>query len=323
MKVMKHFNINDMSIVKSFSFPDGEIRGDMFYIKHVSNNFTVIDCYLTDEAGANGRKDELIAEVKSESNGRTCRFISTHPDHDHIAGIEFLNDEWSILNFYAVENNHPKDESDDSLTTYQWLLRNKNYPISRGIKRKWLNDSSDERGSSGINFLWPDLKNEKFQAALAKVEEGKEINNICPIFTYSVTDGPVYMWMGDLETKMQKAFFDEYKDVVPHVDILFQPHHGRESGAVPTDLLEALSPKLIIIGNAPAKHIDYGDSQCTITQNTSGDIMFENDGRKIHVYTKNKIDNLPACLKKMTGRTNKYGKMFVVEWYYAGTLNLD
>lgn len=37
-----------MSIVKSYSFPDGEIRGDMYYIKHGTNNFTVIDCYLKD-----------------------------------------------------------------------------------------------------------------------------------------------------------------------------------------------------------------------------------------------------------------------------------
>ena len=28
-----------MSIVKSYSFPDGEIRGDMYYIKHGTNNF--------------------------------------------------------------------------------------------------------------------------------------------------------------------------------------------------------------------------------------------------------------------------------------------
>ena len=30
-----------MSIVKSFSFPCGELRGDTFYIQHNSNNFTV------------------------------------------------------------------------------------------------------------------------------------------------------------------------------------------------------------------------------------------------------------------------------------------
>ena len=35
-----------MSIVKSFSFPKGNVRGDIFYIKHNVSSFTVIDCYL-------------------------------------------------------------------------------------------------------------------------------------------------------------------------------------------------------------------------------------------------------------------------------------
>jgi hypothetical protein len=54
-----------MSIVKSYSFPDGDIRGDMFYIKHDSRNFTVIDCYLKDGDGNNARKDEIIKEITS------------------------------------------------------------------------------------------------------------------------------------------------------------------------------------------------------------------------------------------------------------------
>ena len=27
-----------MSVIKSYSFPDGEIRGDMFFIQHIENN---------------------------------------------------------------------------------------------------------------------------------------------------------------------------------------------------------------------------------------------------------------------------------------------
>lgn len=53
-----------MSIVKSYSFPDGEIRGDMYYIKHGTNNFTVIDCYLKDGNDKNARKEEIVAEIK-------------------------------------------------------------------------------------------------------------------------------------------------------------------------------------------------------------------------------------------------------------------
>lgn len=52
-----------MSIVKSFSFPCGELRGDTFYIQHNSNNFTVIDCYLKDGNDASCRKEEIINEI--------------------------------------------------------------------------------------------------------------------------------------------------------------------------------------------------------------------------------------------------------------------
>ena len=314
-----------MSIVKSYSFPDGDVRGDMFYIKHDSQNFTVIDCYLKDGNGHNARKNEIIKEIKAESVGRVCRFISTHPDNDHIAGIEHLDDSWRIINFYAVDNKRPTDDNDDSLTRYQWLLANKNFAIKRGIKRAWLNETNEENNGSGINFMWPDLENETFKQALKLVSEGEKINNICPIFTYSIKNGATYMWMGDLETEIQQAYYDAYNPHIPQVDILFQPHHGRKSGTVPTDLLEALNPKLIIIGNAPSEHIDYGNSRQTITQNTAGDIYFDNDVNEVHVYTKNKIDNRPTCLKRKMGKGNierfVSGHIFV-DWYYIGTLSV-
>ncbi len=319
-----------MSIVKSYSFPEGDIRGDMFYIKHGSNNFTVIDCYLKDNDGENARKTEIIDEINRESEGRICRFISTHPDNDHIAGIESLDDNWKILNFYAVENSHPSDINDSSLTRYQLLLANNNCAIKRGLTRKWLNDSDknspNDNGSSGIYFHWPDLENEKFKAALELVAKAKHVNNICPIFTYCIENGAKYMWMGDLETEMQQAYYDEYKSNIPHVDILFQPHHGRKSGAVPTKLLDALNPQLIIIGNAPSEHIDYGDSRQTITQNIAGDLYFVNESNEVHIYTKNMISNKPNCLKQKQGKgdlTKKVNGKIVVDWHYIGTLTAN
>lgn len=306
-----------MSIVKSFSFPDGDIRGDMFYIKHNSSNFTVIDCFLKGGNDKSCRKDELIKEVVRESGGgRIRRFISTHPDNDHILGIEELDKKWPIRNFYAVENNVPADRGDASLTKYIELKDNKNFPIKKGITRCWLNQKDDNNGGSGIRFLWPDVSNEKYQKALKAVEDGKgNKNDICCVMTYSVEKGARYMWMGDMETGMQQEFYDCCKKGIPCIDILFQPHHGRESGAVPPELLKALSPKLIIIGNAPTEHIDYGNPDRTITQNTAGDILFENEIGKVHVYTKNKVSNVPSCLKKFLGKQK-------LEWYYCGTLSV-
>ena len=48
-----------MSKVKSFSVSNG----DMFYINHNSDNFTTIDCCLTDDV-----KDDILDEIKDESS---------------------------------------------------------------------------------------------------------------------------------------------------------------------------------------------------------------------------------------------------------------
>lgn len=312
-----------MSIVKSFSFPSGETRGDTFYIQHGSNCFTVIDCYLKEGEDESCRKDEIINEIVNMSEGRICRFISTHPDDDHIRGIEALDDAWEIVNFYAVDNNIPKDDSNASLTKYIELKTEKNYAIKKGIRRQWLNEKDDQCGSSGLNFHWPIPTNEKFKKALEKVDKGESPNNICPVLTYSIQDGATYMWMGDLETDMQKEYYDTCKNNIPAVDILFQPHHGRKSGSVPPELMDKLNPKLIIIGNAPSEHIDYGDSRYTITQNTAGDIVFENDGDEVHIYTKKSVSNPPACLTKKASKRDLYGSSFQVpDWYYCGTLEV-
>lgn len=312
-----------MSIVKSFSFPCGELRGDTFYIQHNTDNFTVIDCYLKDGNDASCRKDEIISEIVEKSEGRICRFISTHPDNDHILGIEELDKKWTITNFYAVDNEIQNDKDDSSLAKYIELLKNKNCPIERGISRSWLNISKDGVGSSGINFLWPITSNEKFKKELSKVAKGESPNNICCILTYSIENGAKYMWMGDLETDMQQEFYDTCKSRIPKIDILFQPHHGRKSASVPAELLEALSPKLVVVGNSPSKYLDYGDSDNTITQNSSGDILFVNEGNYVHVYTQNEIDNKPKCLILKYGESNMKDNYGRVLFYYAGSLNVE
>ena len=53
-----------MSIIKSFSVGEG----DMFYIKHNSSNFSIIDCCLDDD-----NKEEIVDEIISEfSGGVSC-----------------------------------------------------------------------------------------------------------------------------------------------------------------------------------------------------------------------------------------------------------
>ena len=68
------------------------------------------------------------------------------------------------------------------------------------------------------------------------------------------------------------------------MDILFAPHHGRDSGKVPKAILEEMDPKIVVIGEAPSKNLNYYRDYNTITQNSAGSIYFECVTNWVHIY---------------------------------------
>jgi hypothetical protein len=48
--------------------------------------------------------------------------------------------------------------------------------------------------------------------------------------------------------------------------------------------MDKLTPKLIIVGEAPSSELDYYNGHCTITQNKAGDILFETNGEYLDIY---------------------------------------
>jgi beta-lactamase superfamily II metal-dependent hydrolase len=261
-----------MSIIKSFAVGNG----DMFYIKHNSDNFSIIDCYL-DESN----REELVDEIITESKDKNIRrFISTHPDEDHLCGLKYFDDRFNIINFYCVENEATKSDETVNFKRYCKLRDSseKAFYLKKGCSRKWMNQSDQERGSAGINILWPVTENEDFKEALEKAKNGESPN----IIKYSLKDGVSALWMGDLEND----FLEKIKNKLDlsKIDIIFAPHHGRKTGKVPYDLLDKLDPEVVVIGESASKDLDYYDGYNTITQNSSGDITLECVAKKIHFY---------------------------------------
>jgi len=292
-----------MSIVKSLSVGDG----DMFYITHGSDNFTIIDCSMSEE-----NRDDIVRELKSESKNKgVTRFISTHPDDDHISGLDYLDERMSLLNFYCVKNEATKEDETDDFNKYCALRDDskKAFYLYRGCSRKWMNQDNEERGSSGINILWPITTNEHYRDALTKANEGESPNNISPIVKYSLNGGATILWMGDLEADFMEDIKDEI--TMDAADILFAPHHGRDSGKVPADWLEEMNPKIVIIGEAPSEDLNYYEGYNTITQNSAGDITLECISGKIHIYVSN--ENYSVDFLDDENLPDTYGK-------YIGTL---
>jgi len=225
----------------------------------------------------------VVNDINRAQTGKgVVRFISTHPDEDHVLGLEHLDNELGLLNFYCIKNNVTKvDESDDFKHYCALRDSDKAFHIRRGIARKWVNERSDERGSAGINVIWPVLDNEDFKEALALAEDGESPNNISTVLTYR-TGATRFMWMGDLET----GFMGKIADAItwPRADILFASHHGRHSGRVPHSILDQLKPRIIVIGEAPSRHLHYYSGYETLTQNSAGDITFECEDDKVRIF---------------------------------------
>lgn len=293
-----------MSIVKSFAVGNG----DMFYIKHGTDNFTIIDSCMSLEM-----TDGILQELKTQRAGKSVtRFISTHPDQDHLAGLVDLDDGVALRNFYCVANDVTKPEPSVEFDRYCRLRDDpqKAFHIYRGCTRRWMNQHDENRGSAGIDILWPKISNPDYKAAMASANAGGRANNISCILTYSRRDGATFMWMGDLETD----FMEDIQDTVelPEVDILFAPHHGRDSGHVPTKWLDEMNPALIVIGEAPSKHLNYYDGFNTLTQNSCRDITFDCQTRRTHIYVG--VPDYSVSFLDDEGEPNRYNG------YYIGTL---
>lgn len=106
---------------------------------------------------------------------------------------------------------------------------------------------------------------------------------------------------------------------LPEITIVFAPHHGRDSGKLPGKWLEKLKPKIIVIGEAPSRHLTYYQDCKKITQNKAGDIAFIPDGRKIHCYTSWDTYRKRDWLTD-EGRPNENFGVRDLD-YYIGTLN--
>lgn len=296
-----------MSIIKSLSVGDG----DMFYIKHGSSNFTIIDCFM-DETN----KEEITNEIIDESNNKDIkRFISTHPDEDHIQGLKYLDEKMEIINFYCVKNEATKGDESEDFTKYCELRdSDKAFYLYKGCSRKWMNDNDEEKnyGSSGINILWPKVENEYYISELNNAKEGKSPNNISPIIKYSLDGGATVLWFGDLENTFMENIKEEI--TLPKADIIFAAHHGRSSGKIPKEWMDDIDPKIIVIGEAPSEHIDYLNGYNTITQNTAGDIVFNCSKGTIDIYTSK--ENYSINYLDNNNKSNKFN------CFYKGTLNL-
>ena len=84
---------------------------------------------------------------------------------------------------------------------------------------------------------------------------------------------------GDSHDNSWNYILEKYKDEVSNIDVLFAPHHGRDSNRS-YEFLKILKPKATLFGNASSKHLAYTSypgppSSIRLTNNQAGYIIMK------------------------------------------------
>ena len=263
-------------------------EGDCSIIEHNSDHITVIDvCNAKPvtrqqevqlatiaklERGINGNFQQKkypvnpISYMRNHGISSIFRYIQTHPDMDHMDGINALFDEFSPINFWDTGNTKEMQSSGWEGSPYQasdWTfykhLRDtdpdndpRRLTLYSGARGQYYNQGSDGTGGGdGLHVLAPTKE------LVAEANEADQDYNRCSYVILYRTEGRRIVFGGDSHDETWDHILKDHKDAVTDIDLLIAPHHGRKSGRS-YGFLDTLTPTLTFFGNARSEHLAYG-----------------------------------------------------------------
>lgn len=294
-------------------------EGDCTIIQHDNGNVTMIDICCgnieTEETNAlfsaseaeGGIKGNFhqkehpnnpIAYLKKRGITSIFRYVQTHPDMDHMDGLNRLYNEISILNFWDTENKKEQtfDENGkargylkEDWDCYQELRKLNFVPKALfyydGDKNKYY--AEDDKGALTDDFIkilspTKDL--------IKSANDACDWNDSSYVLLYCI-HGFKVLFCGDADMETINHLLDNHKQEISYIDVLVAPHHGRDSNK-DFSFLDVMKPKLTLMGNAKSKFMAYNEwnerNLEHITNNQAGNVLIEFEGECMRVSVSNK-----------------------------------
>lgn len=212
------------------------------------------------------------------------RFISTHPDMDHLDGLEALFRQVSVANFWHTGVTRPEPEfgigcpyKEVDWTRYRTVVEGRQQGTT--VIQRVLDDgffhfaSRNADGTGGgdeLYILAPDA------ALVRSAERDEDINEASYVLGMNTPAGRVII-PGDAHDQSWELVLRANRPWVQNCALLLAPHHGRDSGR-DYEFLDVLSPKLTLMGCVPAEHMSGSwrtRGLSTMTNNQAGNIRVD------------------------------------------------
>lgn len=225
---------------------------------------------LLSEAGYTIKLTNPIEFLKNKyPNNSVFRYIQTHPDFDHMRGLDALKKSGrQVLNFWDTEHtrqwNDEKDqESDkadwDAYQEYKGGTRCTVLKLYRDAKGKyWNQDDTGNGGGNGLHILSPTPELVKDH------DEDGERNNLSYVLQYKFANRTI-IFGGDAEQTAWDSIYKKYGEGLK-CDVLKASHHGRDTG-YHQESVKAMSPEFTIVSVGKKPESDASNKYRTYSKN--------------------------------------------------------
>jgi competence protein ComEC len=245
-------------------------QGDSIYIKTPAGEDILID------GGSKASGSKVVAYLKKQKVDDIEVLISTHPDADHVGGLDEVLAAFKVENVYAPKVQHTTQAFKDFLTA----VKNEKLTIK----------------TAKLDVLLP-LKDKSIQAKFigpVKDYNKTDLNNWSAVLQLTYNKNK-FLFMGDAETQAEKDMLA--KKLISKVDVLKVGHHGAKETTT-NELLKVAKPTYSIISvgaknsykhptNEVLKRLTTIKSKIYRTDQ-KGTIVVTSDGEKIIITTEKK-----------------------------------
>lgn len=174
------------------------------------------------DAGNNDKEEEMLDYLQAYGVRRLDLVIGTHPDADHIGGLDRVIDRLDIGEVYM-----PKIQSNTK--TFESLL---NSIRSKGLKVK--------TAKAGLELAWDERVQVSMLAPVTATDDNNNMSAVVKV-TYGSTS---FLLTGDAESESERAMLESGANL--HADVLLVGHHGSKSSTT-ARFLNAVKPKYAVI----------------------------------------------------------------------------
>ncbi|MHC0037921.1 ComEC/Rec2 family competence protein [Pseudoneobacillus sp. C159] len=245
-------------------------QGDSIYIKTPAGDDILID------GGSKASGSKVVAYLKKQKVDDIEVLISTHPDADHIGGLDEVLAAFKVKNVYAPKVQHTTQAFKDFLTAVKnQKLTIKTAKLDVPLP---LNDKSIQ-----AKFIGP-----------VKDYNKTDLNNWSAVLQLTYNKNK-FLFMGDAETQAEKDMLA--KKLISKVDVLKVGHHGAKETTT-SEFLKVAKPTYSIISVGAKNSYKHPTNEVLTRLNTikskvyrtdqKGTIIVTSDGEKITISTEKK-----------------------------------